>query len=143
MTTSMIRSTGRSGLADIFRRTAEQLSLPLSRRRHRFFRRLQVEPLEERRPLAAGSLDSSFDGDGIAITSLSTWLDEANNVAVQWDGKIVAAGTAYAESRDDLAVVGTTRTAFGYQLFRGWKGHGPSAPRPIRRRALPCSRMAS
>jgi large repetitive protein len=105
MTTSVIRSASRNELTDIFRRTAEQLSLPVSRRRHRFFRRLQVEPLEERRPLAAGSLDSSFDGDGIAITSLSTWLDEANSVAVQWDGKIVAAGRANTGSSDDFAVV--------------------------------------
>lgn len=39
-----------------------------------------------------GSLDSSFDGDGIAVTSVGTSADEARALAVQSDGKIVVAG---------------------------------------------------
>ena len=39
-----------------------------------------------------GSLDSSFDGDGILITVLAN--DSANSVALQSDGKIVVAGTS-------------------------------------------------
>jgi uncharacterized delta-60 repeat protein len=41
-----------------------------------------------------GSLDSSFDVDGIVMTPLGLYAgDEANAVAVQSDGKIVVAGT--------------------------------------------------
>ncbi|MFN0030841.1 MAG: delta-60 repeat domain-containing protein, partial [Flavobacteriales bacterium] len=50
-----------------------------------------------------GSLDSSFDGDGIAITSIGTSAtssDEAHAVAIQSDGKILVAGHA----DDDFAI---------------------------------------
>jgi uncharacterized delta-60 repeat protein len=40
-----------------------------------------------------GSLDSSFDGDGIVITDFVGDEDGAADVAIQGDGKIVAAGT--------------------------------------------------
>ncbi len=39
-----------------------------------------------------GVLDTSFDGDGIAITAVGTGTDEALSVALQSDGKIVIAG---------------------------------------------------
>jgi uncharacterized delta-60 repeat protein len=39
-----------------------------------------------------GSLDTTFDGDGKVITAIGTGVAEANAVAVQGDGKIVAAG---------------------------------------------------
>jgi uncharacterized delta-60 repeat protein len=41
-----------------------------------------------------GSPDNSFDDDGVATVSLSTGYDQANAVAIQPDGKIVAAGTS-------------------------------------------------
>ena len=41
-----------------------------------------------------GTLDSSFDGDGKVITSFTSDHDSAQDVAIQEDGKIVAAGTA-------------------------------------------------
>jgi uncharacterized delta-60 repeat protein len=44
---------------------------------------------------ANGSLDISFDGDGTVTTELGSYYDVANAVAVQPDGKIVAAGTGY------------------------------------------------
>jgi uncharacterized delta-60 repeat protein len=41
---------------------------------------------------ADGTLDTSFDGDGLAIASFGQVFAEANAVAIQPDGKIVAAG---------------------------------------------------
>jgi uncharacterized delta-60 repeat protein len=43
---------------------------------------------------ANGSLDSSFDGDGKVITNIKGAHDEAQDVILQPDGKIVAAGRA-------------------------------------------------
>jgi uncharacterized delta-60 repeat protein len=43
---------------------------------------------------AAGDLDPSFDGDGRVITDFSGQNDAAQGLAIQPDGKIVAAGTA-------------------------------------------------
>ena len=42
-----------------------------------------------------GSLDTSFGGTGIVITPVGNSQDRANSVAIQADGKIVAAGTSY------------------------------------------------
>jgi hypothetical protein len=56
---------------------------------------LGVERLEDRRLLAAGTLDTSWDGDGVMVGNFGTALnDELNAVAVQSDGKIVVAGTS-------------------------------------------------
>jgi uncharacterized delta-60 repeat protein len=41
-----------------------------------------------------GGLDRSFGGDGTVRTNFSPWSDYANAVAIQDDGKIVAAGQA-------------------------------------------------
>ena len=41
---------------------------------------------------SSGALDTSFDGDGIVTTDFSSPADWAFSVAVQPDGKIVAAG---------------------------------------------------
>ena len=46
---------------------------------------------------ANGSLDTSFDSDGVVSTSISPNWDYANAVAIQADGKIVVAG----QSRND------------------------------------------
>src|SRR5256885_1365510 len=62
---------------------------------------------------ANGTLDTTFNGSGYVTTAVSTSDDHANSVAIQSDGKIVAAGGAFissvfnfavARSGDDLAV---------------------------------------
>lgn len=45
---------------------------------------------------ANGTLDSSFDGDGIVITDIDGAVDEGGDVVVQSDGKIVVAGISSA-----------------------------------------------
>jgi uncharacterized delta-60 repeat protein len=41
-----------------------------------------------------GSLDSTFDGDGIATAAVGAYIDHSVAIALQQDGKIVLAGTA-------------------------------------------------
>jgi len=41
-----------------------------------------------------GTLDTTFDGDGVVTTDLTDGFDNANAVTIQSDGKIVAAGEA-------------------------------------------------
>jgi len=53
---------------------------------------------------AAGALDTSFDGDGMATTSFGEGRDRAQAVAIQADGKVVVAGYAYNGVRNDFAV---------------------------------------
>ncbi len=52
-----------------------------------------------------GTFDTSFDGDGIVQTNLSSGTDVAYAVALQADGKIVAAGEAGGALNQDFAVV--------------------------------------
>lgn len=64
-----------------------------------------------------GTPDSTFDADGIAVTDFGDW-DEATSVAIQADGKIVVAGTAFNGSTFEFAVVrynanGTLDNSFG------------------------------
>jgi uncharacterized delta-60 repeat protein len=42
-----------------------------------------------------GSLDNTFDGDGKVVTSVDTFLNASYAVAIQSDGKIVAAGFSF------------------------------------------------
>jgi uncharacterized delta-60 repeat protein len=56
------------------------------------------------RLLTNGTLDSSFDGDGIATMDLSTGGDVGKAVTIQPDGKIVVAGYAYNGANLDVAV---------------------------------------
>ncbi|MCC6327391.1 MAG: PxKF domain-containing protein [Acidobacteria bacterium] len=51
-----------------------------------------------------GSLDTTFDGDGKITTPLG-WTSYANSVAIQPDGRIVAAGSGHTGSNNDRAVV--------------------------------------
>ena len=67
-----------------------------------------------------GTLDSTFDFDGIAILSVSTSVEEANSVAIEPDGKILVAGYAYNNSAvgEDFFVLrlksnGSLDTTFG------------------------------
>jgi len=48
-----------------------------------------------------GSLDTSFDTDGKVITSFGGGFTQANAIAIQADGKIIAAGTALTASGDN------------------------------------------
>ena len=65
-----------------------------------------------------GSLDTSFSSDGRVTTDFGTLRDEAFSVALQADGKIVAAGLSYNGSNQDFAIVryntdGSLDTTFG------------------------------
>jgi uncharacterized delta-60 repeat protein len=65
---------------------------------------------------ADGTLDTTFGGDGKVTTNFTAWDDFANGVAIQADGKIVAAGAAQAFTRFALARYnrnGTLDTTFG------------------------------
>lgn len=53
---------------------------------------------------ANGSLDTTFDGDGIVITDLTPDADGAFAMALQPDGKIVLAGTTATGSESDIAI---------------------------------------
>lgn len=61
------------------------------------------------RVLPDGTLDKSFSGDGKLTTDFDGGADAARAVAIQRDGKIVAAGTAFTSTftnvSDDFAVV--------------------------------------
>jgi uncharacterized delta-60 repeat protein len=64
-----------------------------------------------------GALDDGFDSDGIATTPIGSGNDEANAVAEQADGKLVAVGQVDDGVERDLAVVrydddGTLDTSF-------------------------------
>ncbi len=54
-----------------------------------------------------GSLDTSFDGDGKLIVSISSGVkaEAVQSVLVQPDGKLVLAGSSYNGTNDDIAVV--------------------------------------
>ena len=52
-----------------------------------------------------GSLDTTFDGDGLVTTPVGSEFDEANAVAIQPDGKIVIAGYSDNGSNRDFALV--------------------------------------
>lgn len=51
-----------------------------------------------------GTLDTSFDGDGLARTMIGTSADSANAIAIQADGKIVAVGRAVIGSTADFGI---------------------------------------
>ena len=68
---------------------------------------------------ADGSLDTSFSGDGVATTSFGLLgIDSANAIAIQGDGKIVAAGVGVNVTDNDFALArfnanGSLDTSFG------------------------------
>ncbi|HEX6125768.1 MAG TPA: hypothetical protein VFZ23_10400, partial [Pyrinomonadaceae bacterium] len=55
------------------------------------------------RMTTGGMLDASFNSVGFVVTPIGTQLDRATSVAIQSDGKIVAAGTANSGSFDEFA----------------------------------------
>ena len=54
---------------------------------------------------AAGDLDTSFDSDGKVTTAIGSSDDLARSVAIQSDGKIVAAGYIFNGSNFEFALV--------------------------------------
>jgi hypothetical protein len=56
-----------------------------------------------------GSLDTSFDSDGKVTTAIGGSNDYAESVAIQSDGKIVAAGHSYMSSNYDFALARKTK----------------------------------
>ena len=52
-----------------------------------------------------GSLDTTFDGDGMVTTAVGSADDRGYGVAVQPDGKILVAGMSYGASNQDFALV--------------------------------------
>jgi uncharacterized delta-60 repeat protein len=67
--------------------------------------------------LAPGSLDPTFDGEGIVITPVTGFNDTARTVAVQSDGKIVVGGYFSANNEADFVIArynsnGSLDTAF-------------------------------
>ncbi len=76
-----------------------------------------------------GSLDTSFDGDGIVTTNILD-SDNANAIVLQPDGKIVVAGSTYISGISDFVVVrynsdGSLDTSFGNDsLIGGTDGDG-------------------
>ena len=114
-----------------------------------------------------GSLDPSFSGDGKQTTDFGG-IDEANGVALQADGKIVAVGDAAAAPTTTSRSPATTRTARSTRASpatasrrptsgaatrrAGWRsrrdgkivavGCGAAAPRRLRARPLQPQRLA-
>ena len=60
--------------------------------------------LEDRTLLSGGGLDPSFGSGGIAVTDIRGGTDQANDLALQQDGKIVTVGTTSGNS-NDFAIV--------------------------------------
>ena len=68
-----------------------------------------------------GSLDTNFDGDGLVITDFGGFDETVNGLAIQTDGKIVAAGSSNqfeSDTQYDFALVrynsnGTQDSSFG------------------------------
>lgn len=52
-----------------------------------------------------GSLDTSFDNDGIVTTAINASEDDGNAIALQADGKILVAGSSWNGADNDFAVV--------------------------------------
>lgn len=70
------------------------------------------------RYLPNGSLDTTFDHDGIVTTPVSAGYDEIKSLALQTDGKIVSVGASYDEEKNKLSMVrylpnGSLDTTFG------------------------------
>ena len=67
--------------------------------------RLRLESLEDRTNPSAGALDLPFGADGMVTTPIGPGGDFASSMAIQADGKIVAAGYSWNGSDYDFALV--------------------------------------
>jgi len=54
---------------------------------------------------ADGSLDTSFDDDGIVTTDLGGGSDDARDIAIQSDGRILVIGNSVVDGSQDFAIV--------------------------------------
>src|SRR5438067_512338 len=86
----------------------------------RFFKSYKplLEILEDRIVPSAGQLDPTFGVGGIVTTAIGSGNDEANALAIDGNGKIVAAGFSFNGSNDDFALTrynsdGSLDTSFG------------------------------
>ena len=52
-----------------------------------------------------GSLDTTFDSNGIVITNIGNGSDEGHSVVVQQDGKLIVAGISNNGVHDDIALL--------------------------------------
>jgi uncharacterized delta-60 repeat protein len=90
----------------------------LSLRSKSRFARLRVESLEERTNPGAGALDPTFGGDGTVTTATGPFNEDANDMLVQPDGKVVVVGSTYLTLRSEITLVrynrdGTLDNTFG------------------------------
>src|SRR4051812_26472020 len=69
--------------------------------------RLGVESLEDRSVPSAGALDPTFGGTGLILTAVGSGGSGGGALALQTDGKVIAAGGAYTGTRtqNDFALL--------------------------------------
>jgi uncharacterized delta-60 repeat protein len=75
-------------------------------------------------PFSNGSLDPTFDADGVVTTPIGSGNNVAQAVAVQADGKIVVAGFCLNETTDDFAVARYHPNGTLDETFDGDSGSG-------------------
>src|ERR1700733_2034887 len=68
-----------------------------------------AESLENRMLLSMGQLDPTFSSDGIVSTNFNGGLDDAHAVAVQADGKVLAAGIVELGPMTPVTEIGVVR----------------------------------
>ena len=78
----------------------------------------QMEKLDPRRLLSAGTIDTSFGTGGLLTQDFGFGDDFGNAITVQSDGKILVAGTVRGSASNDFGVArfnsdGTLDTSFG------------------------------
>jgi len=76
------------------------------------------------RYLADGTLDNSFDGDGLLTTAIGLDNDRANDVIIQSDGKIVVGGRAWDTPTDNTPNLVVVRYNTDGSLDTGFDGDG-------------------
>lgn len=54
---------------------------------------------------ANGQLDNTFDGDGVAIIDFNSKTDNAFDIAIQSDGKMIVVGSAVMTNNNDIALI--------------------------------------
>lgn len=69
-----------------------------------------------------GTLDSTFDSDGMTTTAINN-KDVANAVAIQTDGKILAAGGTYAGVQNKIALLRYNNTITSSSSIAGLAAH--------------------
>ena len=77
-----------------------------------------------------GTLDNTFNGTGKAVTPIGSGTDVAQSIAIQTDGKIVAAGYSSNGSNYDFALVRYFGTACAAASISGTVTYGNAAAPP-------------